>query len=217
MHGDPAGVGTAHRGIDQAPPESLAVLPERRVALPEPGLEFRDRLEDRRIPHIGGDPSRRVGRHLRPDVVDHQVAHAFLERTGGEHHSENAAHRRADPPEAPDAVMVEQLDGGLCIDLEGIVLLPRPGRQSAADRVGAEDEIAVGKGGRRLVEVAPGAGETMPHDECRFRRVTPLGDMHLVACCHQICGARLRHAASSLRSGVPFRACRSDLKHPMRR
>ncbi len=137
MHSDPTVVGSPHRGVRHAPPERVGILAERRVIGAQPVLQFADRVETRRRADIIGDPPCRRFRNPRPDIVDDEVADPAFQRSGGQRHADQPAHRRADPAHRADAEMIEDRLGVLSIGGVGIVgsYVCRPGRESAPERV----------------------------------------------------------------------------------
>ena len=93
------------------------------------------------------------------------------------------AHRGADPQAALDLQAVEQPDGQAFIEGEAVLLVGHrtPLAQAAADRVGADDAVALRQVAGDVVHVATGARQPVPGDDHLSVLAAPFGVVQLAA------------------------------------
>ena len=92
VDGDPARIGAPRRGIRHAAPELIRVQAEGRVAVAQPGLQFRHRVADRRLADIGRDAAYAGLRNVGADVVDDEMGDAVLQDARRQGDADQPAH-----------------------------------------------------------------------------------------------------------------------------
>ena len=192
VRGD-AAVGQApYRGLGHAAPLFVALPAVGLVGGAQPGFEFGHGIERRRLAGVGQDAVDRGLRQRGADVVHHQVRDAVAQRGGGRVHASGAAHGRADPAQARQAQPVGQRARQPGVEVQAVFGdgVRAPLRQAAADGIGTDDAIVVGQRLRQLVEVAPGAGQAVPHDDGRRVGRAPFHIMQFPALAAQVARSR---------------------------
>jgi hypothetical protein len=96
------------RRLGKPPPLGVVESAERLVDRAEIGFELAHAVERGRAAGVGADALDRGVGDARPHVVQDEMADAALERAGGNHHADAAAHRGAEPAEMRDAEPVDQ-------------------------------------------------------------------------------------------------------------
>ena len=145
------------------------------------GLGGLQRGKFRRGPHIGPDTLQRNRGHHRPDIVEH---HSRYRRTGlaRQQHSDQAAHRGADPMHLFNIEACDQRRhvghiGGKSVSR----LVTQPFAATAAHDVRANDPVAITHRTREIVEITAVARQAVhAHQHLRILRVAPFRVGHAV-------------------------------------